>query len=204
MKTIEEALARASRAPVADAPDRAVARFVARAGKAGLVDVAYAPVDSPFGELIVAATPKGLVRIELAPARTDLVLEQLAETISPRVLEDPRRVDDVRRQLDEYFAGKRHTFELPLDWQLSHGFALRVLRATARIPYGRVSTYRAMAEKAGNVRATRAAGNALGGNPIPIVVPCHRVLRAGGGLGGYGGGLPMKEALLKLEGAQLS
>ncbi|MGZ4141856.1 MAG: methylated-DNA--[protein]-cysteine S-methyltransferase, partial [Actinomycetota bacterium] len=112
MKTIEEALARASRAPVADAPDRAVARFVARAGKAGLVDVAYAPVDSPFGELIVAATPKGLVRIELAPARTDLVLEQLAETISPRVLEDPRRVDDVRRQLDEYFAGKRHTFEL--------------------------------------------------------------------------------------------
>jgi methylated-DNA-[protein]-cysteine S-methyltransferase len=127
-------------------------------------------------------------------------LEHLASKVSPRIIESPRRLDAVRKQLDEYFAGARKSFDVPLDWQLSHGFALRVLKATARIPYGRVSSYR---EKAGNVRATRAAGNALGGNAIPIIVPCHRVLRTGGGLGGYGGGLPMKEALLKLEGALL-
>jgi methylated-DNA-[protein]-cysteine S-methyltransferase len=119
------------------------------------------------------------------------------------VLSAPKRLDPVRKQLDEYFAGRRHDFDVPLDWQLTHGFAQRVLRATARIPYGRVSSYREMAHKAGNVRATRAAGNALGSNPIPIVVPCHRVLRTGGSLGGYGGGLPMKEALLRMEGALL-
>jgi methylated-DNA-[protein]-cysteine S-methyltransferase len=119
------------------------------------------------------------------------------------MFESAKRLDPVRKQLDEYFAGKRKDFDVQLDWQLSQGFALRVLKATARIPYGKVSTYQQMAEKAGNVRATRAAGSALGRNAIPIIVPCHRVLRTGGGLGGYGGGMPMKEALLKMEGALL-
>jgi methylated-DNA-[protein]-cysteine S-methyltransferase len=117
------------------------------------------------------------------------------------VLEAPARLDDVRRELDEYFSGRRTSFDVPLDWSLSSGFTRRVLRATARVPYGEVSTYRAMATRAGNSKAVRAAGNALGANPIPIVVPCHRILRTGGSLGGYGGGLERKEFLLRLEGA---
>jgi methylated-DNA-[protein]-cysteine S-methyltransferase len=117
------------------------------------------------------------------------------------VLEAPSRLDAVRRELDEYFSGRRLEFDLPIDWSLTAGFTQRVLRATARIPYGSVSTYREMASAAGNARAVRAAGNALGANPIPIVVPCHRILRTGGALGGYGGGLPRKEFLLRLEGA---
>jgi methylated-DNA-[protein]-cysteine S-methyltransferase len=128
------------------------------------------------------------------------VLLELAEDVSPRLLEAPARLDSIRRQLDEYFEGRRTRFEVPLDWRLSHGFGRRVLRHTARIPYGDVSTYKEVAAAAGSPRAFRAAGNALGGNPIPIVVPCHRVLHTGGGLGGYGGGLDRKEFLLELEG----
>ena len=203
MGSVEQILSRASRGPATDVVQAAASRFVKAAEKEKLVEVVYARVDSPFGELLLASTPKGVVQLSLHGYDQNETLEDLARRVSPRMFESPRRLDPVRRQLDEYFAGKRTSFDVPLDWQLSHGFALRVLKATARIPYGKVSSYREMAEKAGNVRATRAAGNALGGNAIPVIVPCHRVLRTGGGLGGYGGGLPMKEALLKMEGAIL-
>jgi methylated-DNA-[protein]-cysteine S-methyltransferase len=203
MASLEETLASARQLSVGEAAAQGAARFVKAAEKENLVDVAFARIDSPFGELLIASTSKGVVQLSLSGYDQNETLEGLGEKVSPRILESAKRLDPVRKQLDEYFAGRRLTFDVPLDWQLSHGFALRVLKATARIPYGTVSTYRHMAEKAGNVRATRAAGNALGGNAIPIIVPCHRVLRTGGGLGGYGGGLPMKEALLKLEGALL-
>lgn len=181
---------------------KSLQRLADRAADDGLLDVAYATVDSPFGPLLVAATPQGLVKISFPVAYDpDETLQGLATQISPRVLEAPGRLDDVRRQLDRYFEGQLHEFELPLDWQLSKGFRRRALRAIDRIPYGRTRSYTEIARSAGNERAVRAAGTACGSNPIPIVVPCHRVLRSGGGLGGYGGGLPMKEALLKLEGA---
>jgi len=203
MASVEATLSRARHASVREAAAQGAARFVKAAEKENLVDVVFARVDSPFGELLVASTPKGVVQLSLHGYDQNETLEELARKVSPRMFESPKGLDPVRKQLDEYFAGKRRKFDVDLDWQLSHGFALRVLKATARIPYGKVSSYREMAEKAGNVRATRAAGNALGGNAIPVIVPCHRVLRTGGGLGGYGGGLPMKEALLKLEGAIL-
>lgn len=177
-------------------------RLAARADAEGIVDVAYAVLDSPIGRLLVASTDEGVVKVSFPNEDEDAVLENLASRLSPRVLEVPRRVDNARRQLDEYFEGRRQEFDVALDWTLMRrGFAERVLRATARIPYGRVSTYREVADEAGNRAATRAAGNALGSNPIPVIVPCHRVLRTGGGLGGYGGGLPTKEFLLRLEGA---
>jgi methylated-DNA-[protein]-cysteine S-methyltransferase len=176
---------------------------LARAEREGLVDVAYALVDSPVGTLLIAETRKGLVRVAFDGNHPhDKVLQELAEDVSPRVLESPARLDDARRELDEYFEGRRTEFELPLDWRLTRGFGRRVLRNTARIPYGRVSTYKTVAGEAGSPRGARAAGNALGANPIPIVVPCHRVLHSGGGLGGYGGGLDRKEYLLKLEGGR--
>ncbi len=169
---------------------------------AGLLDVAYATLDSPVGTLLLACTDRGLVRLAYLGDEAedeDTVLEQLASAISPRVLASPRRLDDPRRELDQYFAGARHEFELPLDWQLTHGFGRRVLRATARIPYGALSSYKEVATEAGSPRGFRAAGNALGSNPIPIVVPCHRVLHSGGGLGGYTGGLDRKRKLLAVE-----
>ena len=185
-----------------DASREAARRLALRAGDEGLLDVAYAVLDSPVGPLLAAGTKRGLVEIGFsADENLDWMLERLAATVSPRVLEAPARLDPARRELDEYFSGKRERFDLPLDWSLSKGFTRRVLRATARVPYGQVSTYRAVAGAAGNVRAVRAAGNALGANPIPIVVPCHRILRTGGALGGYGGGVERKEFLLRLEGA---
>ena len=171
-----------------------------RAEKEGLVDVAYGTVDSPIGKLLIATTDKGLVRISFPTETEGIVLEELARRLSPRILEAPRKVAAVARELDQYFAGRRKKFEVPLDWSLVGPYATKVLKATARIPFGKVSTYREVAGKAGNPAASRAAGNALGSNPIPVVVPCHRVLRTGGGLGGYGGGLHVKEHLLKLEG----
>jgi methylated-DNA-[protein]-cysteine S-methyltransferase len=174
----------------------------AAAAAAGLLDVAYATLDSPVGKLLVAATPRGLVRIAyLDPGGEDAALQQLAAAVSPRILAAPRKLDEPRRELEEYFAGRRTRFELPLDWRLTQGFARRVLRATARIPYGSVSTYGRVAAQAGSPRGYRAAGNALGANPLPIIVPCHRVLHTGGGLGGYTGGLERKQLLLKVEGA---
>jgi methylated-DNA-[protein]-cysteine S-methyltransferase len=175
-----------------------------RAAREGLVDVAYASVESPLGPLVVAATPKGLVRVSYSEFRgEDEVLEDLARRVSPRVLEAPARLDGVRRELDEYFEGRREEFETPIDWSYLAGFTREVLRATARIGFGEVSTYAGVAAEAGSPRAVRAAGNALGSNPMPVVVPCHRVLRTGGTLGGYTGGLEKKEFLLRLEGALL-
>jgi len=167
----------------------------------GLLDVAYATVDSPLGPLVVAATPRGLVRLAYTGSRDEgEVVEDLAGKLSPRILEAPERLDDVRRELDEYFEGRRADFDVPIDWSLTRGFTGKVLRQTARIGYGKTSTYAEVAGRAGSPRAVRAAGNALGSNPIPVVVPCHRVLRTGGALGGYTGGVERKEFLLRLEG----
>jgi methylated-DNA-[protein]-cysteine S-methyltransferase len=141
-----------------------------------------------------------MVRVGLPSQDSDELLRDLAERVSPRVLEAPAQLDQARRELDLYFDGRLRDFDLPLDWRLSKDFRLRALRAVARIPYGETRSYMQVAASAGNERAVRAAGTACGSNPIPIVVPCHRVLRSGGGLGGYGGGLPMKESLLRLEG----
>jgi methylated-DNA-[protein]-cysteine S-methyltransferase len=171
------------------------------AAAAGLLDVAYATLDSPLGPLLLAATPRGLVRLAYIDyADADAVLEHLAAHVSPRVLAAPRKLDEPRRELEEYFAGRRQSFEVPVDWRLTRGFARRVLQATSKIPFGATATYKQMATQAGSPRASRAAGNALGSNPIPIVVPCHRILHSGGGLGGYTGGLEKKRVLLGVEG----
>jgi methylated-DNA-[protein]-cysteine S-methyltransferase len=198
MTKIERAL-RAAR-PGDAGLDDAVARFLRQAEGEGAADVAYATVDSPVGTLLVAVTPRGLVRLAYADEREDDVLDELAAGVSPRVLRLESRTDHARRQLDEYFEGRRRGFDVPVDWRLTKGFMRRVLRATARIPYGSVRTYGQVAARAGSERAYRAAGNALGANPLPIVVPCHRVVHTGGGLGGYTGGLDRKEFLLRLEG----
>ncbi len=195
-------IARAFRSGADEAAEAAAARFAERAEAEGLLDVAYASFDTPFGTAAVAATKRGVVSVGLPNRSLDDVLGQLADRVSPRVLESPARLDAVRRELDEYFAGGRHEFDLPLDWRLVvPGFGARVLKATARLPYGATATYGEIATKAGNPRAYRAAGTALGHNPLPLVVPCHRVLRAGGDIGNYGGGRPMKEGLLRLEGS---
>ncbi|MEO7555730.1 MAG: methylated-DNA--[protein]-cysteine S-methyltransferase [Acidimicrobiales bacterium] len=178
----------------------ALTRFGHAADDEGLVEVATAPIDTPVGTLRLAATPVGLVFVGLRP--DDEVEELLAHHISPRVVELPARLDRVRRQLDEYFAGTRTTFDLSIDWQLSHGFRRTVLeRLYGDVGYGQVVSYRDLAERVGNPKASRAVGTAMASNPVPIVVPCHRVLRTGGALGGYGGGLDMKRALLTLEGS---
>ncbi|HVS29785.1 MAG TPA: methylated-DNA--[protein]-cysteine S-methyltransferase [Solirubrobacteraceae bacterium] len=182
-----------------DAGD-AAQRFAERAAAADLIDVAYGELETPVGPVVVACTRQGLVRVAYADA-PHWVLAQLAKRVSPRILRLPGGVDDVRRQLDEYFAGRRDDFELTLDWRLTDGFQRRVLRNTATIPRGQVSTYTEIARAAGSPRAARATGNALGANPLAIVVPCHRVVRTGGALGGYGGGLDAKRYLLSLEGA---
>jgi methylated-DNA-[protein]-cysteine S-methyltransferase len=177
-------------------------RLAARANEEGLLDVAYATLDTPLGTALVAATRRGLVRLALPGADTDTVVAELANDVSPRVLEYPARLDEARRELDQYFERRRERFDLPLDWSLSYpGFFRRVLRATSRVPFGEVITYGDAAARAGNPRAFRAAGTALGLNPLPIVVPCHRVIRAGGDIGNYGGGPEMKRFLLELEGA---
>ena len=199
MNDIENVLREdAARLP-GDVPAELERRLAERAVDDGLLDIAYAEVDTPVGPLAVASTRRGLVRIAF-DHQSETFAEELAAKLSPRVMRAPKRLDEVRRELDEYFEGRRQEFEVPIDWSLTHGFFRKVLKHTARIGYGSVGTYAEMAAKAGSPRAVRAAGNALGSNPIPIVVPCHRVLRTGGGLGGYGGGLERKEFLLRLEG----
>jgi len=201
MKNLETALARAGRTDVSAASGAVAGRLADRAANDGLLDVAYTTLDSPVGPVLVAATARGLVRISFSDCYDhDDVLAELSERISPRVIEAPSYFDAVKLELEEYFQGRRTRFGLPLDWRLTGGFGRRVLKRTAKIPYGGVSTYKEVAEAAGSPRGARAAGNALGSNPIPIVVPCHRVLHSGGGLGGYGGGLDNKVLLLKLEG----
>jgi methylated-DNA-[protein]-cysteine S-methyltransferase len=179
------------------------------AARAGLLDIAYVIEDSPVGRLLLAATPEGLVRLAyldggeeegMDGGEEEAILVDLAARVSPRILSSPRPLDSPRRELDQYFAGARREFDTPLDWQLVHGFGRRVLEATARVPFGSVTTYKDVAGEAGSPRGARAAGNALGANPIPIIVPCHRVLHAGGGLGGYTGGLDRKRLLLGIEG----
>jgi methylated-DNA-[protein]-cysteine S-methyltransferase len=188
---------------VAGAAERATEGAIARARALGLTDIAYAFEPSPVGELLVAVTPRGLIRLAYnAEEYADSVLDELARRVSPRVVEAPAALDDVRRELEEYFEGKRTSFDIPIDWRLHDGFGRRVLRATARIPFGKVITYADVAAKAGSPRGYRAAGNALGSNRMPIVVPCHRVVAAGGKIGGYTGGLERKEYLLELEGVR--
>jgi methylated-DNA-[protein]-cysteine S-methyltransferase len=172
------------------------------AERSGLIDVAFERHDSPLGVIVVGATRDGLVRVGLPAEDEDAVLEQLARRVSARVLHASRdSLAQTRRELDEYFGGTRRSFEIPLDWRLSSGFRREVLRATAEIPYGATASYKDVATRAGSPGAVRAAGSALATNPLPIVVPCHRVLRTGGGLGGYAGGLAAKTTLLHLEGA---
>jgi methylated-DNA-[protein]-cysteine S-methyltransferase len=192
---IEQRLRIATTDPAVD-----MAAAIARAEADGLVDVAYAITDSPVGPLLVAATAAGLVRLAFEREDDDEVLGQLAARVSPRVLEAPARLDEVRRELDEYFAGGRDHFDLALDWRLSAGFRRTVLETLyADVDYGHTVSYLELATMVGNPKASRAVGTAMATNPIPIVVPCHRVLRTGGQLGGYGGGLPTKIKLLELE-----
>jgi methylated-DNA-[protein]-cysteine S-methyltransferase len=179
----------------------AAARFSAGAP----ADVHYALVDTPVGTLVAAATPRGLVTLSYSDTfgGSDGVLDWVAAKLSPRMLEAPARLDDVRRELDEYFEGRRRDFDLPIDWALASAWGRKILKATAAIPFGEVSTYGAVAAKAGNPKASRAAGRALNTNPIPIVVPCHRVVGASGKLVGYAGGLDRKVTLLEIEGIDL-
>lgn len=197
---LEPRLGRALRSGDGDAAELA-ARFARRAEREGMVEVAYATADSPVGELLVAATERGLLRLSLPDKDFDRILEDLAARVSPRVLEAPARVEAVRRELDEYFAGRRREFDLALDRRLvSPGFAAGVLDAIGAVPFGEAITYAEAAARAGNPRAYRAAGNALGANPIPVVIPCHRVVRTGGDVGNYGGGPELKRFLLRHEG----
>ena len=165
----------------------------------GLLDVAYTTVESPVGTLLLAATPKGLVRVAYDIEGHDRVLETLSERISPRVLRAPKRLDPAARELDEYFARQRQAFDLPLDLSLSRGFRQLVQRHLPEIGYGQTRTYGQVAELVGNPKAVRAVGTACATNPLPVVVPCHRVLRADGTPGGYVGGPTAKMTLLSLE-----
>jgi methylated-DNA-[protein]-cysteine S-methyltransferase len=184
-----------------EASARAARRLTQRIAAEELADIIYAPVDSPFGPLLAAATQRGLVRLAFPEEDVEAVLERLARKVSPRIVQADAQLDTIARELDEYFAGRRRAFELALDWTLIGSFGRRVLRVTSEIPFGGVLSYAEVAAEAGSPRGSRAAGNALGSNPIPIVIPCHRVLRSGGALGGYGGGLDRKRFLLELEGA---
>lgn len=187
--------------PVPDADPREAAAAAARFAAAATPDVRYAVIDTPAGRLVAAGTAGGLVRLAYEDwgGGVDAILESLAARVSPSILEQRAALDPVARELDEYFAGARRRFDLPIDWRLVTPFARRVLRAAVAIPYGSVETYAQVAATAGSPGGSRAAGNALGSNPFPIVVPCHRVVRSGGGLGGYTGGLHRKELLLALE-----
>jgi methylated-DNA-[protein]-cysteine S-methyltransferase len=198
---LETALRRGAAVDVDTAAEAAAISTIAAADREGLVDVAFSVVDSPVGDLLVAVTPQGLVRLAFD---LEHVLDELAERISPRVVEAPFRLDPVRRELDEYFEGRRRAFDLTLDWSLTKGFRRRVLEATARIPAGQVTTYGALAAQVGKPSASRAVGGAVGSNPVAIVVPCHRVLPASGGVGNYGGGPERKLFLLELEHADTS
>ena len=176
-------------------------RLVERASATGSLDVGYRTVDSPVGRLLLAATDVGLTRVAFETEDHEAVLDSLAARIGSRILRDDKRFDELARELDDYFAGRRHSFDVPVDLRLSHGFRLEVLRHLREIPYGRTETYAQVAASAGNPRAVRAVGSACATNPVPIVVPCHRVVRSDGGLGGYLGGTATKQLLLDVEAA---
>jgi methylated-DNA-[protein]-cysteine S-methyltransferase len=176
------------------------ARLERDAQAASLLDIAYRTVDSAVGPLLLAATPLGLLRVAFATEGHDGVLRNLAERISPRILEAPTRLDPIARQLDEFFTGRRHSFDVALDWSLSHGFRRTVLEhLNADIGYGATTSYAALARLSGSPKAVRAVGTACATNPIPIVVPCHRVIRSDGTVGAYRGGPAAKRVLLDLE-----
>ena len=182
--------------------DQLVEAALRRADAEGLVDVAWVVEDTPIGPLTLAATPIGVVRI--AFGGEEGVVEELASQLSPRVVHLRARLDEVRRELEEYFAGRRRRFDVPVDRRLSRGYRRAVLEALSReVPYGRTVSYKELAERTGNPKASRAVGSAMATNPIPIVVPCHRVLYTGGALGPYGGGPDTKAWLLRHEGALL-
>lgn len=179
--------------------DRLRGRLAERADADGLLDVAYRTMDSPVGALLLAATPAGLVRVAFERENHESVLVELSTAISPRILRSPQRVDDVARQIDEYFAGRRRLFEVPVDLQLSKGFRRAVLTHLMKIPFGVTESYTVVARSAGNAKAVRAAGSACATNPIPLVVPCHRVVRSDGTYGQYRGGPEAKHMLLTME-----
>jgi methylated-DNA-[protein]-cysteine S-methyltransferase len=179
--------------------ERARALLIAAAERAGTLDVSYRVVDSPVGALLLAATPAGLVRVAFATEGHDVVLAELADQVSPRVLHATGRLDDAARQLDEYFAGRRRRFDLAVDLQLAHGFRRAVLVHLPEIPYGETASYRDVATSAGHPQAVRAVGTACARNPVPVVLPCHRVVRHDGSLGQYRGGVETKRMLLALE-----
>ncbi|HMH93989.1 MAG TPA: methylated-DNA--[protein]-cysteine S-methyltransferase [Streptosporangiaceae bacterium] len=185
-----------------DHPDqlsRLHARLAAAAEQDGVLDVAYRVIDSPVGPLLLAATEQGLIRVAFALEGHDAVLQSLADKVSPRILSAPGRLDAAAREIDEYFAGRRHTFGLPLDWRLSAGFRRTVLSHLPEIGYGHTASYTAVAQLAGSPKAVRAVGTACATNPLPVVVPCHRVVLANGSMGRYRGGPEAKRALLTLE-----
>ena len=201
--SLPEHLTTSEREALFPLPDPALAglraRLVQQADDAGLVEVAYRTLDTPVGPLLLAATAQGLVRVAFEREGFDAVLAALASRVSPRVLEAPRRLDEAAVELEEYFTGTRRRFDLPLDRALSTGFREKVQRVLPRIDYGSTRSYKEIAELVGSPRAVRAVGTACATNPLPIVVPCHRVLRTDGALGGYVGGLDAKTALLTLE-----
>ncbi|HUQ41535.1 MAG TPA: methylated-DNA--[protein]-cysteine S-methyltransferase [Candidatus Limnocylindrales bacterium] len=174
-------------------------KLMSRARREGLQTVGYGVIDSPLGPLWIAVGPKGVLSIHYGKEPSHGELARIVRTYGPGVLPDPRKADPVARQLDQYFDGKRRTFDLDVDLSTLTEFQRKILAATARVAYGDVATYAKVAAKAGNERASRAAGAALGSNPVPIVVPCHRILASDGTLGGYAGGLPAKRVLLQLE-----
>lgn len=179
-------------------------RLIRAAQAAGVLDVAYRTVDTPIGSLLLAATDRGLVRVAFASEGHDQVLQALAAGVSPRILSAPARLDDVARELDEYFAGRRQVFDLPLDFRLATGFRRAVLGRLPGIGYGTTASYAAVAAAAGSPKAVRAAGTACATNPLPVVVPCHRVIRSDGSLGRYRGGQDVKQALITLEAQERS
>jgi methylated-DNA-[protein]-cysteine S-methyltransferase len=177
-------------------------RFREAAVRAGLLDAGYDVVESPLGPLLVAATERGLLRVSFDP-KPEEEIERIAASVGPRVLRAPQRLDPVRRELDEYFAGRRRGFDLSLDLRGITPFGERVLGELALVPFGETATYSQLAARAGNPKAPRAVGMIMNRNPVPIVLPCHRIVGANGSLVGYGGGLERKEALLRLEGVLL-
>lgn len=190
--------------PAAEAAARArdaSAGLDRRAATDGLLDVAVATVGSPVGDLLIAVTPRGLARVAFDLEPRDEVLEEIADRVSPRILESAAGTEAWRRELDEYFDRERTRFDLPVDRRLLSAFTKEVMAGAARVPFGSTTTYGQLADRIGHPRAARAVGTALGSNPIPVVLPCHRVLRAGGNLGGYAGGLDRKTTLLALEGS---
>jgi methylated-DNA-[protein]-cysteine S-methyltransferase len=176
-------------------------RLTAAAQRDGVLEIAYRTVDSPVGPLLLAATDHGLIRVAYAVEDHDAVLQQLADKVSPRILQAPARLDTVARELDEYFAQARRVFDVPLDWRLAAGFRAAVLHHLPEIGYGQTASYAAVAALAGSPRAVRAVGTACAKNPLPVVVPCHRVVRSDGAMGGYLGGPAAKRLLLDLEAA---